>query len=987
MKSTSLESEVRKRIDNDGELRQKGRSRLLLVSDDAVKISLISGMLDGDSDIALSAASLDLAKLSDLDEFDAMMLDVDMDRAVEEVERFLAKIPVIAISNNYDESAETELIAKGFHCYISKDVLIPQALKHMVKTAARRQVSLNAMKKNISAMENAALLFKLESDLLNAIMENTDTQLAYLDNEFNFVRVNSAYANGSGHSAEELIGRNHFDLFPDEENMRIFESVRDTGKPVKFKAKPFVFRDQPERGVTYWDWSLNPVKDRDGCVQGMVLSLADVTASKKTEKDLLDSESKLGVALKNSMITVVVVDNDMRISWISNPPFGMRSEDVTGKLISEIIPARYSDELNAIRKDMLAKRSGAFQREVRLDLPSGTWFLDATVDVLRNSAGDAEGLLISAIDVTKRKLLEETVRNTDERFRVALANSQITLCCLDKDLRITWVHNTPHGYMNSDVIGKRFDEFIPSPYGEELLEVQRKVLETGSNDRREVEAKTPMETWLFDMTTEPMKNERGEITGLILSMMDITDSRRAERALRESEMRFQNVLETSLDAAYRRDLVTDTYDYISPVIEKITGFAAKEFAKMSSRDTIARVHPDDAASVEASIGKAMNGGPNSCLSEYRFMHKDGSYRWVSDSFTVVKNSRGLEYRIGIVRDITERKKAEELINKSEKRLRSLAENAPDVIMRFDRDFRVIYINPQAEDATGMPPEKFIGKTNEEIGMPKDLCKKWREMMKAAFLTGKKQHLVFDFPSPEGKKTFSQIMVPELSSNGTVDTIMGISHDITKEKEDMERVKKSLEEKDILLAEINHRVKNNLQMISSLLHLEAMKSKEGSAILKESQNRIKSIALVHEILYKTKDFSSINISQYFKELAKRTAETMGMEKISISVDADDITLKMGTAIPCGIIVNELVMNSIKHAFPDKKGRIKIALHENGSGVELSVRDNGIGMPSDFDMENTKSLGLKLVKSLAEQLDGKMEFVHDNGTVFKIVFPNK
>ena len=129
-----------------------------------------------------------------------------------------------------------------------------------------------------------AVQLQAERDTLDVIMENTRAHLAYLDPHFNFIRVNSTYAEGSGHSRAELVGRNHFELFPHPENQMIFETVRDTGQPIEFRSKPFEFADQPERGVTYWDWTLAPVKAADGKAQGLVLSLLDVTESKRAEQ-------------------------------------------------------------------------------------------------------------------------------------------------------------------------------------------------------------------------------------------------------------------------------------------------------------------------------------------------------------------------------------------------------------------------------------------------------------------------------------------------------------------------------------------------------------------------------------------------------------------------------------------------------------------------------------------------------------------------------
>jgi PAS domain S-box-containing protein len=134
---------------------------------------------------------------------------------------------------------------------------------------------------------------KIEKDTLLAIMENTNAQIAYLDPQLNFVKVNPPYIQGCGHCAEELVGRNHFDLFPNAENEAIFKRVVETGEPVRFYAKPFEYIDQPERGVTYWDWSLVPVKDDAGQVQGLVFSLLDVTSLKRMEEELRKSRDDL----------------------------------------------------------------------------------------------------------------------------------------------------------------------------------------------------------------------------------------------------------------------------------------------------------------------------------------------------------------------------------------------------------------------------------------------------------------------------------------------------------------------------------------------------------------------------------------------------------------------------------------------------------------------------------------------------------------------
>ncbi|MGH2575342.1 MAG: histidine kinase dimerization/phosphoacceptor domain -containing protein, partial [Ignavibacteria bacterium] len=206
----------------------------------------------------------------------------------------------------------------------------------------------------------------------------------------------------------------------------------------------------------------------------------------------------------------------------------------------------------------------------------------------------------------------------------------------------------------------------------------------------------------------------------------------------------------------------------------------------------------------------------------------------------------------------------------------------------------------------------------------------------------------------------------------------------------EKIKQSLLEKELLLKEIHHRVKNNLQIISSLLNFQSkyIKDKDSMQMFKESQNRVKSIALIHEKLYQTRDLSRIDFDKYIKSLTSHLQTTFGRksDQISIKTKAENIFMSADTALPCGLIINELITNSLKYAFPDnKKGEIYIELmYHNNNKYTLIVKDNGIGFPKGIDFQNTESLGMKLVLGLIRQLDATIELDNDNGTQFKIEF---
>jgi len=205
----------------------------------------------------------------------------------------------------------------------------------------------------------------------------------------------------------------------------------------------------------------------------------------------------------------------------------------------------------------------------------------------------------------------------------------------------------------------------------------------------------------------------------------------------------------------------------------------------------------------------------------------------------------------------------------------------------------------------------------------------------------------------------------------------------------EALNKSIKEKDVLLKEIHHRVKNNLQIVSSLLSLQSQYVNEPGSVelFKESQSRIISMALIHEKLYQTGDLTRINLSEYANELIGDLFRSYSVNThlMKYQIESKNILLDINTAIPCGLIINELVTNSIKHAFPDNRsGEIKIDIQCQDGNCILKIADNGIGFPDDLDINDVKTLGLQLVTSLTKQLDGTIKLDREGGTCFTIKF---
>ncbi len=219
----------------------------------------------------------------------------------------------------------------------------------------------------------------------------------------------------------------------------------------------------------------------------------------------------------------------------------------------------------------------------------------------------------------------------------------------------------------------------------------------------------------------------------------------------------------------------------------------------------------------------------------------------------------------------------------------------------------------------------------------------------------------------------------------------LTHELTERERIESRLRTSLAEKEVLLKEIHHRVKNNLQVISSMLNLQTghVNDLETLAIFQDSQNRVRSMALIHEKLYQSENLALVDFGEYIQNLAGYLARSYGQAGIQLRFETEPLQMGIDTAVPCGLILNELISNALKHAFPDDRlGRITISLHVQADDrVCLSVADDGIGLPSEMDIFNTSSLGLQLVHTLVSQLGGEIQINHAGGVQFNIIFPFK
>jgi len=336
------------------------------------------------------------------------------------------------------------------------------------------------------------------------------------------------------------------------------------------------------------------------------------------------------------------------------------------------------------------------------------------------------------------------------------------------------------------------------------------------------------------------------------------------------------------------------------------------------------------------------------------------------------------------------------LKESQEWLSTTLKSIGDAVIATDANGHVKFMNSVAESLIGLNQAEVVGRPLKDIfNIVNEETHEKIENPVAKALGGDvvvelSNHTVLI--AKDGRKiTINYSAAPIRDNKREIAGVVLVFRDVTERKQAEERIKKSLKEKEVLLREVHHRVKNNMQVISSLLRLQSgvLEDKKAVVIFKECQDRVRSMSLVHEKFYRSKDLLNIDFAEYIKELTDGLVRSYGIDasKIAIKINVKGVSLGINLAIPCGLLVNELISNSLKHAFPKgRRGEIKVSLRPTEKGrIELIIGDNGVGLPKDLDFRKTKSLGLQLVNTLVkDQLDGEIELDRSAGTKFEIKF---
>jgi PAS domain S-box-containing protein len=488
------------------------------------------------------------------------------------------------------------------------------------------------------------------------------------------------------------------------------------------------------------------------------------------------------------------------------------------------------------------------------------------------------------------------------------------------------------------------------------------------------------------LAREQLRAQIAEETNLQLQR-EIIERSKAEKDLRHAQQYARSIIDSSLDMIVATDI-----DY------KINEFnAAAEATFGYEKSEVIGEHLSILFSDEQEMNKviARITESGSLANEIINKKKDGTFFISFLSASVLKNDRGdVVGAMGVSRDITAIKKAEEELRLSEERHRAIYDQAYIGIARIAKMGRFVLVNERLCDMFDYSAEELYKKTFYELGVKEEVEEveeglvDWDQLLSGKIKNFSREQT---YVRKDGQLLSANVTVSLVrDTNNSPNYFVAVFEDITERKEYERQLEESIKEKEVLLKEVHHRVKNNMQVISSILNLQSSYISDENAlgILRESQDRIKSMSFVHESLYQSKTLSEVNFAEYIQNIARNLYHSYGRPEggIGLEFDLEPIYLNLDTSIPCGLIINEVVSNSLKYAFAGReKGTIKIAFSKfSEDKLKLIISDDGIGLPENFDIENAESLGLQLVTTLITQIGGELDIDVSKGTCFNILF---
>ncbi|MCU0546571.1 MAG: PAS domain S-box protein [Oscillatoriaceae cyanobacterium Prado104] len=819
--------------------------------------------------------------------------------------------------------------------------------------------------------------------------------LDYIFTKERVTKANDALVAIYGAAREDFIGRelNYFFSHNLARGRKVIEQLFDAGRiHVECENRKF-------DGTPIWvEGDYICIYDNHGKIAGHFGVQRDISDRKKAEAALRDSEERFRATVEQAAVGITHPDKTGRYLRVNQ-----KFCEIVGYTASELLSRTWMDvtypedieaDLAATNR-LFAGEIDSLKMEKRLVRKDGTLvWVNVTASLIQEPLSGAIYSVVVTEDISDRKIAEEALKASEERFRQLAENIESVFWAIDIQqqqlIYISPAYAKIWGRNCEELYASRHT-FIDYVHPEDLVRVME-AFPKAAESEHEIEYRIIRPNgeirWIRDRAF-PIKNKTGEVYRIVGIAEDISERKQVQKELDDAQQMYQQIL----------DAIADTILVKGPDSRIVWGNKAfRNYCKIdNTKFELAAENQcqelDCTNQYLIDDSSVFLTGQTMQIYDEPHQGYDGKVRYFDTIKSPIFNTEGqVVMTVGVSRDTTERKQAEKALRESEERFRQLAENIQDSFWLVTTKLTdILYLSPAYEQIWGRSREELYANNCNwmEWVHPED-----KHLLLSAvprLLAGNSTITEYRIVRPDGTiRWVYDRAFPILDESGKVYRIAGICEDISDRKLTADRIQAALREKEVLLKEIHHRVKNNMQVISSLLQLQAqyIEDEDTLSLFEESQTRIHSMALIHEQLYQSEHLDRIDIQPYVENLVANLSQSFGCYRssISINLNLEPISLNIETAIPCGLIINELASNSLKYAFTqNREGEISIDFRQmSDREFHLSIRDNGTGFPEGFDVESTETLGLRLVRMLTRQLEGSLAIDSQCGTCYDIRF---
>jgi len=951
--------------------------------------------------------------------------------ALEIVKKQCPETPFIIVTGSLDEETAVSCLKEGAWDYVLKEKLVK--LHPAIENALRQ-------KQDKERIQQAKEKIK-ESEGKYKFILNFSSDVVWIFNvtQNRFTYISPAIKQLRGLNVKEALNERLEDALTKD-------SLRETQKIIKEKA--YLLKKNPTEQQAFKLQVQQPCKD--GSIKWVSLSCKprinnqkeievvgtsrDITKRKQAEEHLKENEQLLSNVFESMKEGILILDKNFKyVSWNKS------MEQISGTLRQDIIGnipwEKFSFlDTSKIKQAMLLAMVGTptMNLELEYSLPSGKkgWTSESYFP-LKNEKGKIEGVVGVIEDITGRKKAEGELRSSEHKYKFLTENINDIVWTADLNFNTTYVSPSIErvlGFTVEERMQQSMSEQITQETQVMCQKLLQKELHKDSEQDPERFIKIELDYYhkngsirCLETSLSFTRDENEKPNGIFGVSRDVTERKKAQRALKKSEEKFRKLIANSNDIFVVLNEKGEEI-YVSDSVQKITGKSAEEYIGTLGFD---HIHPEDQEKILQKFQKILQNPGMIVHAEYRHRHKNGSWIDLEALGINYLDDPAIQGIVLNIRDVTKRKSEDllkqtifkishtvntveniaELFPKIQQILHNIIDTKNFFVALYDKDNDIISLPFMSDErdkfeqfpSSGKSLSSYVIKNCTPLLADK---KRIIELQKKGIVDymGTCSEIWLGVPLKIRNEVIGLVAVqsyddPEHYTEKDLEILSFVSDEIAlaiKHFESIEKLKREIKEKEVLLGEIHHRVKNNLQTLSGLLQLQqdSIETKEDAIRgFRASQDRILAMAQVYNSLLLSDYLSEVSVGDYIKKVSNQLLSTYILNKnITITYSLDELYLDTSRLGKIGLILNELVTNALKYAFHGRqKGNIKISLTNKKEHFDITITDNGIGIPKKIKIPEVDSLGLSLVEMLVTELSGNMSYETKRGTKFKLSFP--